>query len=131
MAAGSPPSAGAVNDTVPILPLRNTVYTAEAATVFSPAATVAVKPRLVLRKAPGQRFALTVRTSTSLAGRTVVLEDVRFAVKEGGALAVLGRNGVGKSTLMRTIVGHTTLHGGGIRFAGADVARVQIAFESN
>ena len=55
-------------------------------------------------------------------GRTVVLEDVGFALKEGAALAILGRNGVGKSTLLRTIVGHTTLHGGRIRVAGADVS---------
>ena len=55
-------------------------------------------------------------------GRTVILEDVGFSLKEGSALAILGRNGVGKSTLMRTIAGHTTLHGGRIRFAGADVS---------
>jgi branched-chain amino acid transport system ATP-binding protein len=55
-------------------------------------------------------------------GRTVILEDVNFLLKEGSALAILGRNGVGKSTLMRTIAGHTTLHGGRIRFAGADVS---------
>lgn len=55
-------------------------------------------------------------------GRTVILEEVSLSLKEGGALAVLGRNGVGKSTLMRTIVGHTTLHSGSIQFAGADVA---------
>ena len=57
-------------------------------------------------------------------GRTVILEDVDVSLKEGGALAILGRNGVGKTTLMRTIVGHTTLHGGRILFAGADVSAV-------
>ena len=55
-------------------------------------------------------------------GRTVILEEVSFSLKEGAALAVLGRNGVGKSTLMRTIAGHTVLHGGAIRFAGAEVS---------
>jgi branched-chain amino acid transport system ATP-binding protein len=55
-------------------------------------------------------------------GRTVVVEDVSLSLQEGGALAILGRNGVGKSTLMRTIAGHTTLHGGRTRFAGADVS---------
>ena len=55
-------------------------------------------------------------------GRTVILEDVTVSLKERGALAILGRNGVGKTTLMRTIVGHTTLHGGRIRLAGADVS---------
>jgi branched-chain amino acid transport system ATP-binding protein len=52
-------------------------------------------------------------------GDTVVLEGVSVAVPAGGTLAVLGRNGVGKTTLLATIMGHTTLHGGSIRFAGA------------
>jgi branched-chain amino acid transport system ATP-binding protein len=55
-------------------------------------------------------------------GRTVILEDVTVSLKAGGALAVLGRNGVGKTTLMRTIAGHATLHGGEIRFVGADIS---------
>src|SRR4249920_170931 len=49
-------------------------------------------------------------------GETVILEDVAFALPENGALAVLGRNGVGKTTLLATIMGHTTLHAGGIVF---------------
>ncbi len=52
-------------------------------------------------------------------GDTVVLEGVSVTVPAGGTLAVLGRNGVGKTTLLATIMGHTTLHGGTIRF-GAD-----------
>jgi branched-chain amino acid transport system ATP-binding protein len=47
-------------------------------------------------------------------GETVILEDVAFALPENGALAVLGRNGVGKTTLLATIMGHTTLHAGSI-----------------
>ena len=47
-------------------------------------------------------------------GETVILEDVAFALPENGALAVLGRNGVGKTTLLATIMGHTTLHAGRI-----------------
>lgn len=54
--------------------------------------------------------------------RTVILEDVSVTVKLGAALAVLGRNGVGKSTLMRTIAGHTTLHQGRIALDGHDVS---------
>jgi branched-chain amino acid transport system ATP-binding protein len=56
--------------------------------------------------------------------RTVIVEDVSVSLKQGGALAVLGRNGVGKSTLLRTIVGHTTLHGGRIQLAGADIGGI-------
>jgi branched-chain amino acid transport system ATP-binding protein len=43
-------------------------------------------------------------------------------VSPGQTLAVLGRNGVGKTTLLATIMGHTRLHGGGIRFAGREIA---------
>jgi branched-chain amino acid transport system ATP-binding protein len=55
-------------------------------------------------------------------GETVVLEGISLAVSPGQTLAVLGRNGVGKTTLLATVMGHTRLHGGSIRFAGAEVA---------
>ena len=48
-------------------------------------------------------------------GETIILEDVSFTVPERGALAVLGRNGVGKTTLLATIMGHTTFHSGEIK----------------
>ena len=51
-------------------------------------------------------------------GETVVLEDVDLELPERGALAVLGRNGVGKSTLLATIMGHTTFHSGEVLFNG-------------
>ena len=55
-------------------------------------------------------------------GETVVLEDIAFALPERGALAVLGRNGVGKTTLLATIMGLTTFHAGAIEYRGAPVA---------
>ena len=55
-------------------------------------------------------------------GATVILEEVTASVKQGDALAVLGRNGMGKTTLMRTIAGHTTLHRGRVGLEGRDVA---------
>jgi branched-chain amino acid transport system ATP-binding protein len=57
-------------------------------------------------------------------GRTVVLDGVALALGGGATLAVLGRNGVGKTTLLATIMGHTTLHGGSIRFHGQSIARL-------
>src|ERR1700676_5116447 len=54
-------------------------------------------------------------------GDTVVLEGVTIDLAPGGTLAVLGRNGVGKTTLLATIMGHTTLHGGALEFAGAQL----------
>ena len=56
-------------------------------------------------------------------GATVVLEDVSVSLRSGAALAVLGRNGMGKTTLMRTIVGQTDLHRGRVRLDGEDVGR--------
>ena len=55
-------------------------------------------------------------------GETVVLENVDFALAPGESLSVIGRNGVGKSSLLATIMGHTTLRGGAIRLAGEDIA---------
>ena len=54
-------------------------------------------------------------------GATIILEDVAFGLSHGAALAVLGRNGMGKTTLMRTIVGHTHLHQGRVMFEDEDV----------
>ena len=48
-------------------------------------------------------------------GETVVLDGISLDLPEAGTLAVLGRNGVGKTTLLATIMGHTHLHGGSIR----------------
>jgi branched-chain amino acid transport system ATP-binding protein len=55
-------------------------------------------------------------------GETVVIENISLSLPPGGTLAMLGRNGVGKTTLMATIMGHTRLHGGTIRFAGREIA---------
>ena len=55
-------------------------------------------------------------------GETVVIEDISLTVPPGGTLAVLGRNGVGKTTLLATIMGHTNLRAGRIAFAGRDIA---------
>jgi branched-chain amino acid transport system ATP-binding protein len=51
-------------------------------------------------------------------GETVVLEDVAVSLPERGSLAVLGRNGVGKTTLLATVMGHTTFHAGSVEFNG-------------
>jgi len=54
-------------------------------------------------------------------GETLVLEDISLQLPERGTLAVLGRNGVGKTTLLATIMGHTTLHSGEIFFNGDSI----------
>jgi branched-chain amino acid transport system ATP-binding protein len=55
-------------------------------------------------------------------GETIVLEGISLVLSPGQTLTVLGRNGVGKTTLLATIMGHMRLHGGGIRFAGVEIA---------
>ena len=70
--------------------------------------------------------ALTVRRLCSGYGETVVLEDVELALPEGGSLAVLGRNGVGKTTLLATVMGHTTFHSGAIAFGGREISSLPV-----
>ena len=55
-------------------------------------------------------------------GETVVIESISLDLPAGRTLAVLGRNGVGKTTLLATVMGHTRLHRGTIRFAGRDIS---------
>jgi branched-chain amino acid transport system ATP-binding protein len=59
-------------------------------------------------------------------GPTVVLEDVGFSLADHGALAVLGRNGVGKTTLLATIMGHTTFHSGRIDYRGRPLTSLRV-----
>jgi branched-chain amino acid transport system ATP-binding protein len=55
-------------------------------------------------------------------GDAVVLDDVSLDVPRNGSLAVLGRNGVGKSTLLLTLMGYTRLHAGSVLFNGTDIS---------
>lgn len=57
-------------------------------------------------------------------GEAVVLFDVSMSLKEGQALALLGRNGVGKTTLVNTIMGVTRQRGGVIHFGERDITRL-------
>ena len=52
-------------------------------------------------------------------GEAIVLQDVSFTLQEGGTLALLGRNGTGKTTLINTLAGAARQHGGSIRLRGA------------
>ena len=51
-------------------------------------------------------------------GEAVILHDVSLQLDEGETLALLGRNGTGKTTLINTLVGATRQHGGSIHLAG-------------
>jgi branched-chain amino acid transport system ATP-binding protein len=65
---------------------------------------------------------LAVEGVTAGYGDSVVLEDVSLAMEEGDSLALLGRNGVGKTTLLVTLMGLTRLHAGSLRWRGGDLA---------
>lgn len=54
-------------------------------------------------------------------GQSVVLEHVSFSLQAGDSLALLGRNGVGKTTLLTTLMGLTRLHSGTIHWCGDDI----------
>jgi branched-chain amino acid transport system ATP-binding protein len=56
--------------------------------------------------------ALEMRRVSAGYGETVVIEDIDLTLKPGECISVIGRNGVGKTTLLSTVMGHTTLHSG-------------------
>ncbi|WP_397476313.1 ABC transporter ATP-binding protein [Pusillimonas sp.] len=55
--------------------------------------------------------------------QAVVLEDLSLSIQAGRTLALLGRNGVGKSTFLETLMGNTTMHAGRIEFNGVEIGR--------
>jgi branched-chain amino acid transport system ATP-binding protein len=57
-------------------------------------------------------------------GETVVIEGLSLSLQEGEALSVLGRNGVGKSTLLNTLMGLTTQHSGTLQYLGKNIDKV-------
>ena len=67
---------------------------------------------------------LTLENVTAGYGDALVLHGISLDVADHGSLAVLGRNGVGKSTLLLTIMGYTQLRAGRLRWRGQDISRV-------
>ncbi len=58
-------------------------------------------------------------------GESHVLRGVSLAIRPGEAVGLLGRNGMGKTTLIRTIMGHVRASGGQIDIRGADGTRMR------
>src|SRR6516165_952720 len=83
------------------------------------------------RATPASRQSISARRSmpellaidrlTAGYGEAVVLHEVSLALAEGQSLALLGRNGMGKTTLINSIVGVTRYIGGAISLDGRDV----------
>jgi branched-chain amino acid transport system ATP-binding protein len=57
-------------------------------------------------------------------GEAIVISDICLRLEEGRSLAVLGRNGVGKTTLVNSIIGVTRHRGGRVMLAGSDITRL-------
>jgi branched-chain amino acid transport system ATP-binding protein len=68
------------------------------------------------------REVLRVRGVNALYGDSHVLHDVSFSVKRGRALALLGRNGAGKTTCLSTLIGFLRPRSGDIRLNGEPIA---------
>ena len=68
--------------------------------------------------------ALEVGGLVSGYGPTRVIDDVTFGLPAGGRLAVLGRNGAGKSTFFKMLMGTDTPTSGQILYKGHDITRV-------
>jgi branched-chain amino acid transport system ATP-binding protein len=62
--------------------------------------------------------ALQLRGVSAGYGETVVIEDIDLSLAPGECISVIGRNGVGKTTLLSTVMGRTTLHSGEVTLDG-------------
>lgn len=56
-------------------------------------------------------------------GQTHIIHDVSFALHEKESIAIMGRNGMGKTTLLKTLIGMHPLLSGSIRFDGTDLTK--------
>jgi len=68
--------------------------------------------------------ALELRHVSAGYGETVVIEDIDLTLAPGECISVIGRNGVGKSTLLATVTGQTVLHAGDIVLNGQSLTRL-------
>jgi branched-chain amino acid transport system ATP-binding protein len=73
-----------------------------------------------------EHAAVELRNVSAGYGETVVLEDINLAVARGESISVIGRNGVGKTTLLATVMGHTTLHRGDVLLDGKSLRGVPV-----
>jgi branched-chain amino acid transport system ATP-binding protein len=68
---------------------------------------------------------LTIERLSAGYGEALVLNDISLALPEGQSLALLGRNGMGKTTLVNSIIGVTRYRGGTIKLDGRDITRLR------
>ncbi len=75
---------------------------------------------------PADKFSLEIARLRGGWGPTTVIEDLSLAVGAGETVAIIGRNGVGKTTLMELIVGRAHRHAGAITLAGSEISDLPI-----
>ena len=68
---------------------------------------------------------LTIDSLRAGYGDATVLAGISLTLPEGASLAVLGRNGMGKTTLLASIIGLTRRFGGDLRLGGADITHLK------
>ena len=73
---------------------------------------------------------LSISGLTAGYGGTIVLDDVSLDLAPGATLALLGRNGVGKTTLLASVLGLTTVHSGTVGLGDRDITRMPIHLRS-
>lgn len=73
-----------------------------------------------------ENYLLELRGVQAGYDETVVLEDIDFRVQPGESLSIIGRNGVGKTTLLGTVMGYTRVHTGTILLSGQNLRRMRI-----
>jgi branched-chain amino acid transport system ATP-binding protein len=67
---------------------------------------------------------LRIESLTAGYAGTVVIDDVTFSLAANSGIALLGRNGVGKTTLLSTLMGHTQIRSGKIVLEGRDISAI-------
>ena len=118
IADGAPAEVGTNPDVITAYMGAERIVTPPPPTAAERAEHVAAKPLLVVDK-----------LSAGYAG-SVVLEDLSLVVHEGEAVALLGRNGVGKTTTLKAITGTVRCSAGSITLSGAEVANGR-SYETN
>ncbi|SFI14189.1 branched-chain amino acid ABC transporter ATP-binding protein/permease [Albimonas pacifica] len=95
------------------------IYTGSGA----PAAQVRRRPAIAMPDfAPPAEPLLKVEGVNAFYGKSHILDDARLEVRPGEIVALLGHNGAGKSTFLKTIAGLVPARSGSIRFAGRELA---------
>ncbi|MDQ3060242.1 MAG: ABC transporter ATP-binding protein [Pseudomonadota bacterium] len=74
---------------------------------------------------PSEEFILDARAIHAWYGSSHVLHGINLQIARGETIGLLGRNGMGKSTLIRTLLGHVTQRDGHIGFFGKDASRAR------